>query len=72
MGDVQARVSYAVMHNLQIFAGYRALFVTGVGLATNHVVYGINQTTGLPAQNIGISRSTAIYHGGFVGAKLVW
>jgi hypothetical protein len=72
VGEVKVALSYEVISHLHVFAGYGVLFITGAGLATNYVVYDINQTTGFPAQNVSIGRSTAIYHGGFIGVKLVW
>lgn len=71
LGEIGLTGSYSVEHWLKIYAGYRALFITGVATGAHNLDFnsspaGITQT--IRAEN----GANVVYHGGVVGLKIIW
>jgi hypothetical protein len=71
LGEVGVTGSYSVEHFLKIFAGYRALFLTGVATAAHNLDF--NSSPAGITQSIHAERgANVIYHGGVVGVKIIF
>jgi hypothetical protein len=69
LGELKAGASYWVTNNWRVTGGYRALAITGVGLAADQIpmdLRGINDVHAIDADG------SLILHGAYAGAEFTW